>query len=56
MGGSTYSNLFPLEGIYSKLIFLPVYHTSCSTVISGLINALYAIIISQTKCVLLVLQ
>ena len=41
MGGSTYSNLFPLEGIYSKLISLPVYHTSCSTMISVLINVLY---------------
>lgn len=49
MGGSIYSNLFSFEDTYSKCEFVS------STIISGLLNALYTIIIFQTTCILLIL-
>lgn len=50
MGGTTYSNLFSLEDTYSKCEF------ASSTIISGLTNALYVIILFHTTCILLILQ
>lgn len=50
MGGSTYLNFFSLEDTYSKCEF------ASSTIISGLTNALSAIIIFHTTCIILILQ